>query len=208
MPELVTCPACGCSVQVADALLGRRVRCFGCHYPFVATPARPGPPSWRSVPAVPRSPLEPPADDEAGDRRRGPYCPGCGRRITWEDPCCPHCGEELEPEDDLPSGRRRAADEIRRDCEPHRGPLLVGLGNFSMIVGGLTLCTFGIGALVSVPVGVLVWLMANRDLEHMRDGRMDPRGKAQTETGRSGAIAGLLLGLIFAAFYTFVYLAK
>jgi hypothetical protein len=42
----------------------------------------------------------------------------------------------------------------------------------------------------------------------MRAGRMDPAGKAQTETGRTGAVVGIVLGLIFAAFYALVYLAK
>jgi Na+/proline symporter len=96
---------------------------------------------------------------------------------------------------------------IRRDYEPHRGPLILSLGNISMIVGGLSLCFLGIGAVLSVPLGILTWLMANRDLELMREGRMDPRGKSQTETGRTGAVAGVILGVIFAAFYALLYLA-
>jgi hypothetical protein len=138
----------------------------------------------------------------------GPFCPGCGRRITWNDLSCPFCGEELEPEDEAAvRGARRGAELIRRDYEPHRGPLIVSLGNVSMIVGGLSLCMLGFGAVISVPLGVLAFLMANRDLELMREGRMDPRGKAQTETGRTGALAGIILGVIFAAFYGFIYLA-
>jgi Na+/proline symporter len=99
------------------------------------------------------------------------------------------------------------ADLIRRDYEPHRGPLILSLGNLSMIVGGLSLCLFGAGAILSIPIGILVWLMANRDLEYMRAGRMDPAGKVQTETGRTAAVAGIVLGLIFAVFYALVYLA-
>jgi hypothetical protein len=76
-----------------------------------------------------------------------------------------------------------------------------------MFIGGLALCTFGLGAAVSVPIGILAWLMANRDLERMRDGRMDPRGKCQTQTGRTAAATGVILGGIFAAFYALVYLA-
>ena len=77
-----------------------------------------------------------------------------------------------------------------------------------MIGGGLSLCLFGTGAILSIPIGIAVWLMANRDLEYMRAGRMDPAGKAQTETGRTAAVAGVILGLIFAAFYALVYLAS
>jgi hypothetical protein len=205
--NLVTCPACGCSVQVADALLGRRVRCFGCSQPFVATSTPPRPPSpRREASPPPRRPGGPRAgDDERANGDHGPFCPGCGRRIGWADLRCPFCGEELEPEDER---RRRIGDFIRRDYEPHRGALILSLGNISMIVGGLSLCMFGLGAVISVPLGILAWLMANRDLEDMREGRMDPRGKSQTETGRTGGIAGVILGLIFAAFYALVYLTK
>lgn len=201
MAELVKCPRCGCGVQVADTFLGRRVRCFGCQHSFVASPGGAPPP------APPPRERPPAADDEPSIPDRGPFCPGCGRRIGWRDLSCPHCGEELELED----GRRplRGIDDIvRRDCEPHRGSLLVSLGNVSMIVGGLSLCMFGAGALVSIPLGLLVVLMASRDLELMRQGRMDLRGKSQTEAGRTGGIAGILLGFIFAAFYAFIFLVK
>jgi hypothetical protein len=213
MAEFVTCPACGCSVQVADTLLGRRVRCFGCKQPFVVAADRSSPPLWRGeTPAspgidAPRSETPDAGEDEAANGERRPLCPGCGRRITWGDLRCPFCDEELDPEDNVPR-RRRDAVLVRRDAAPHRGPLIVSLGNLSAIVGGLTLCTFGFGACFSIPVGILTWMMANHDLEHMRDGRMDPRGKTQTEVGRTSAIVGILLGLIFAAFFALVYLAK
>ncbi len=214
MAELVSCPACGCRMQVADTLLGRRVRCFGCQRPFVATAERNPPPSWRGEPPTPQGANAPRLgaagdEDESATGERGPFCPGCGRRIAWSDLCCPFCGEELEPEDDnTRRGRQRIAERIRRDAAPHRGALIVSLGNVSMIVGALTLCTFGLGACFSIPMGILTWIMANHDLEQMRDGRIDPRGKAQTETGRTGAIAGIILGLIFAVFYAFIYLTK
>lgn len=214
--ELLTCPSCGCSVQTADALLGRRVRCFACKHSFLATTERIAPPRQRETPDAPSGRLRDPArrlgvprdnEEDFDSGERGPFCPGCGRRIAWMDLTCPHCGEELEPEDEARSTRRQAIDRIRRDYEPHRGALILSLGNVSMIVGGLSLCTFGVGAAVSMPVGILVLAMANRDLERMREGRMDPRGKSQTETGRTGAIAGIILGGIFAAFYALLWLA-
>jgi hypothetical protein len=215
--ELLTCPSCGCSVQMADALLGRRVRCFACKHSFLATAERIAPPRRREMPDSPSGRLRDPAsriavphDDEQEDfdsGERGPFCPGCGRRIAWRDLSCPYCGEELEPEDETWAERRQVLDRICRDQEPHRGALILSLGNVSMIVGGLSLCSFGLGAVVSVPLGILAWLMANRDLERMREGRMDPRGKAKTQTGRTGAIAGVILGVIFAAFYALLWLA-
>lgn len=207
--ELLTCPSCGCSVQTADALLGRRVRCFACQHTFLATPGRvapPTPPAQRSGELGCRRGRPRDEDQDFDSGEYGPFCPGCGRRIGWRDLSCPHCGEELEPENEARSARRQAIDRIRRDYEPHRGGLIFALGNVSMIVGGLSLCTFGMGAVVSVPVGILAWLMANRDLELMREGRLDPRGKRQTETGRTGAVAGVILGLIFGAIYALLWL--
>jgi hypothetical protein len=206
--ELLTCPACGCSVQVADVLLGRRVRCFACRHSFIAAPRPAAPPPVRpdTPPARPTGP--PPSDDEdAVANERGPFCPGCGRRIGWNDPACPYCGEEFEPEDGPQPAWRREAERVRRDYEPHRGSLILCLGNISMFIGGLSLCTFGLGAVISVPVGIVVWLMANHDLERIREGRIDPNGKARTETGRTAAATGVILGVIFASFYALVYFA-
>jgi hypothetical protein len=140
-------------------------------------------------------------DDEA-DRR--PFCPGCGRRVNWEVTRCPHCGEELEAENDF-RRRLRLGQWVRRDSLPHRGRLLAALGTFSMVVGGLSLCLFGVGAVLAVPVGAAVWLMANRDLELMRSGEMDPAGRTQTENGRVGAIVGIVLGTLFAAFFAVMF---
>jgi hypothetical protein len=201
MPVFVACPVCGFGVQAADAVLGQCLRCSACGHAFVAAPSAVRPP--RPVAADPLPAL---GDAAMGNGEGGPFCPGCGRRISWEASLCPHCGEELEPEDEE-QRRRRGVEGLRRDYEPHRARLILNLGNLSLIVGGLSLCTFGLGALVSVPVGVLAWLMANRDLELMREGRMDPRGLSLTRTGRTGAITGIILGGLFAAFYALVILA-
>jgi hypothetical protein len=117
---------------------------------------------------------------------------------------CPHCGEELEPERDY---RRplRLGRGLRRDSLPHRGRLVAALGTFSMVVGGLSLCLLGFGAVLAVPVGVAVWLMANHDLELMRSGEMDPAGRTQTENGRVAGIVGIVLGTLFAAFYALMF---
>src|SRR5919204_72989 len=93
-----------------------------------------------------------------------------------------------------PTGRAGLPHGVRRDTEPHRGALIAFLGNVSMIAGGLSLCTGGLGAVFSVPLGVVAWVMANHDLEQMRAGLMDPRGQAQTETGRTGGVLGVVLG--------------
>jgi hypothetical protein len=198
---------------MADASLGRRVRCFGCAQSFVAAPDEPSIPrsSARPVesdepPGLPR--LRPRLVGEQAEGRPGPLCPRCGRPVSWRVPSCPHCGLELEPDEDAlpePRGRRGGPWMLRRDGEPHRGPLIANLGNLSLIVGCLSLCLVGLGALVSVPVGVTAWLMANRDLELMRTGLMDPQGRRQTENGRTCAILGVVIGLCFAALFAALY---
>lgn len=209
--ELVRCPACGCRVQMAEPMLGRRVRCISCAHAFVADPGADPAPSWAASPPAEPAPAPAPApararssDEEfdTGRARRGPFCPGCGRSISWDVPACPHCGEELEPE----AGPRRRPFPYRLDGEPHRGPTVAALGNISLITGGLSLCVMGLGALVAVPLGVLAWVMASRDLELMRTGAMDPEGRAQTENGRTCGVIGLVLGLLFAGFYVLLYL--
>src|SRR5579871_2554356 len=98
--ELLTCPACGCSVQVADVLLGQSVRCFACRHSFVAEARPAAPPSpRRDAPPLPR-PARPPRneDEDVLPDEGGPFCPGCGQRISWNDLECPYCGEEFEPE--------------------------------------------------------------------------------------------------------------
>jgi hypothetical protein len=218
MPEFVTCPACGLRVQTAEGLLGRRVRCFACDHRFVASAELPsaarrdawptgGPAGSAGGPGgTPGSRTGSRPPGEWGEEPL-PFCPGCGRQVPWEVLRCPFCDEELEPET-APARRQPGGPPRRLDFVPHRGKLLVTLGNVSMALGGLSLCTLGIGALASVPLGITAWVLAGHDLKEMRAGLMDPRGKAATETGRTGGILGVVLGLIFGIFYAVVYLTS
>jgi hypothetical protein len=186
---------------MAEGLLGRRVCCIACQAHFVAEAGTPPPPRPAFPPPLPPPPAAAKRQDEDEDEAyRRPFCPGCGRRVSWEVSRCPHCGEELEAETDL-RRRLRLGQWVRRDSLPHRGRLIAGLGTFSMIAGGLSLCLFGLGAVVALPAGIAAWVMANRDLELMRSGEMDPSGRTQTENGRVGAIVGVTLATLFAAFF-------
>lgn len=204
MPELVTCPSCGCRVQMAEGLLGRRVRCIACQAPFTAEAGTPQPPRPTLPPPLPRTAAAKRPDEEDDEDRR-PFCPGCGRRVGWEVTRCPRCGEELGPENDL-RRRLRLGQWVRRDSLPHRGRLIAGLGTFSMITGGLSLCLFGLGSVVALPAGIAAWVMANRDLELMRHGEMGPSGRTQTENGRVAAIVGVTLATLFAAFFALMFI--
>jgi hypothetical protein len=192
---------------MAEALLGRTVRCIACQAAFTAESGAPQPP--RPAPPPPPSPLPPRRaaqrqDEDEDEADCQPFCPGCGRRVNWEVSRCPHCGEELEAETDF-RRRLRLGQWVRRDSLPHRGRLIAGLGTFSMVTGGLSLCLLGLGAAVALPAGIAAWVMANRDLELMRCGVMDPAGRTQTENGRVGAIVGVILATLFAAFFAVMF---
>jgi hypothetical protein len=189
MPELVACPACGCRFQVIEGRLGQRTRCFACNHIFgigVDT-------------AQDRVAKETSAQSGSQpSSRTQPLCPVCQRPVSWNASACAHCGEPFEREPEELIGRDGHG--RRRDCEAHRGRLIAMLGTVSMFFGGLALCFFGLGVLISGPLGVAAWVMANRDLALMRAGLMDPQGRPQTENGRAAGIVGLFLGVLFALF--------
>jgi len=89
---------------------------------------------------------------------------------------------------------------VRRDCEPHRGPLLLVLGTVSLIFGVLGFW-LQFMALPDAPLGLVVWLLAWRDLRRMRAGRMDPDGETATSYacrfGFGGALASIFVLLVF-----------
>jgi hypothetical protein len=80
---------------------------------------------------------------------------------------------------------------LRRDCEPHRGPLLAILGAVSLTIGGLFAC-LPATSFLALPLAVVTYSLARRDLAQMRAGRMDPAGIRQTR--RAQARAGFALG--------------
>jgi DNA-directed RNA polymerase subunit RPC12/RpoP len=215
MAEYVTCPTCGTKSLTADTLIGRYVRCFGCESRFLATPDPPAlepralEPRDAAPPTVSRDgydlPPAPPqfAGDEEEDEEDWPFCPGCGRQVTWEDRTCRHCGEEFE-EDDRPPVRPLRLDvalPVRRDGEPHRAGLLFALGATSTVAGALSACSFGSLAAISIPLGATVWVLASRDLRRMTDGQIDPRGRDRTRQARSAGVAGIAFGVLFAGIY-------
>jgi len=226
MPEFVACPACGCRVQMADSMIGRPVRCINCDHRFTATspaevetrrveplppPEPPTPPaSGRRVPAdwtdqpahAGRSPGRSAGEGDEDHRPPPtaglPCCPRCGRPVPWNAFRCTNCGQQLEF-DGAPGGFYRRRLPQRRDAEEHRGSLVSFLGNLTLASGGLALCLAGFPMLVALPLGIATCLMASRDLQKMRSGEMDPDGRNSTESGRTSAVTGMVLSLIFAA---------
>lgn len=68
---------------------------------------------------------------------------------------------------------------VRRDAEPHRGDLLHVLGDLAFM---LALVSFLLGplVLVALPFGVVVRVMASRDLDRMASGVTIREGENQT----------------------------
>src|SRR5207253_1790321 len=111
---------------------------------------------------------------------------------------CRHCGEELEEEqDDRPWERG-----VRRDCEPHRGGMLLTLGIVSIVCSAVSLpffCCYGLGAVIAgvgLALGIPAWVMGHRDLAMMRQGVKDPAGRGLTQGGWICAIIGTCLNVM------------
>src|SRR5262249_4056499 len=124
-------------------------------------------------------------------RQRMPLCPGCHRPVPWEAPACPYCGHEFDPLDAVrqsaPQGRPH---DGRGAGEEHRGGVIAPLGTASLLFGALAMCTGPVGGLLALATGLPALAMANRDLELMRTGAIDPSGRDSTLAGRSRAVVG------------------
>jgi hypothetical protein len=80
---------------------------------------------------------------------------------------------------------------LRRDCEPHRGRLLLKLGAAAYALGVVSAILFCLAPL-AVLLGAGAWGLAVRDLTKMEAGVMDPGGRGQAEKGRRLGCLGLV----------------
>jgi hypothetical protein len=95
--------------------------------------------------------------------------------------------------------------QTRRDYEPHRADVLLVLGALSLLLGMASIAG-GLTALAGLPLGLVIYLMARRDLGEMAAGRMDPAGARATDAARAfavgaaffGAVGPLLFGVVLA----------
>ena len=87
----------------------------------------------------------------------------------------------------------------RRDCAPHRGNVLLLLATVALLLGLSSLCLV-VPGWVALPLGWVVEALAQRDLERMTAGTMDPNGREQAERAKEltdlavafGVVGGLL----------------
>jgi hypothetical protein len=211
MSTIIDCPSCTRKLNVPEEMLGRPVRCPDCGGMFAAgtegvLPPPPEEPTDETEPpsvpqpappaAVTASVPVPSAPSSAGDSSLRP-CPHCGRQLPTAAVHCQHCGEDLAEEIDRPwEGRYRPI--VRRDCEPHRGVVVLVLGILSLVLGALGL-----------PLGIAAWIMGTRDMKKMTERSMDPEGRGLTQAGRIcgvvGTIVSGLLLLFFVGYFVFIF---
>jgi predicted Zn finger-like uncharacterized protein len=133
-------------------------------------------------PAQPERPVPPPRlADEHDDLRT---CPSCGKSLHRDATRCYHCGESL--------GRmpRLTRDPVRRDCEPHRGSVILTLGIISLVTVAICLAPVG------VALGLTAWIMGGADLRKIRAKQMDPEGYGTTQAGWVCGIIGTALNTL------------
>jgi hypothetical protein len=203
MTTIVDCPTCTRKLNVPEDLLGRPVRCPDCGGTFEAgenaAAADQPPPSELPPPAdvppdeeAPRPPqpgtpysltasAPAPAVPAAGVSTGVRPCPVCAAELAANAVHCRFCGEDLAEEDDRPwePQRRRG---VRRDCEPHRGTLILVFGVLSLVLG-----------LLGLPFGIAAWVMGHQDLKKISARTMDPEGRGLTLAGKICGMVGTLL---------------
>jgi hypothetical protein len=102
-----------------------------------------------------------------------------------------------DPERQPEAGAPRPWEEpgaVRRDVASHRAELLRWLANVSLACSVAALL-LGAPAVVGVPLAVVTLVMADRDLEKMGGGQLDPRGRKETYAASRRAGNALALGL-------------
>jgi hypothetical protein len=192
---VLTCPACRRRLWTHIDFLGNLVTCSFCNKEFIAS---------SKLKLEPTAPAHAPEDQLSTDGQ--PLCPGCRRRINWDWMVCFHCGEQLEFREGARQRKRKLFRQPRRDTVPHRGGLIANMGAITLISGVLSLFTFGLGALVAVPLGIVTIVLASGDLNLIRAGQMDDDGREQIENGRQLALIGLVLSVVFAGGWILLFL--
>jgi len=210
MPAIVDCPSCNRKLRIPDELLGRKVKCPTCNTTFDAVASQsggappapppggvtaappPAPPPFTPAakpPAPPPAFTPPPQDAPVMAHKR---CPYCGETVPADAQRCQHCGEALAGAD---RPWEQQGGGVRRDCEPHRGPLVLTLGIISVVLATFSFCPYQLllVSLVGLGFGFPALLMGKSDLKAMAAGTMDPKGQGLTQAGWICGIVGARL---------------
>jgi hypothetical protein len=84
---------------------------------------------------------------------------------------------------------------VRRDCAPHRGMLLMLMG-LAALGFGFASVFLVVPALVAVPLGLATRRMARHDLTQMRLGAMDPEGRRVTVLSELWGVVAVFLSCL------------
>jgi hypothetical protein len=184
MPISLDCPSCGRKVQVPENLAGHSVQCPDCLHNFTA----------------PSSPVEGIEAGSAGATvpERLEPCPGCGALIADDADQCRYCGAHLEYDDEERPWEGPGT-AVRRDCEPHRGGLILSLGIASIVAPPLGICCSFLGVIftgLGLGLGISAWVMGSRDLKKINSKIMDPEGLSTTQAGWICGIIGTILSAL------------
>jgi hypothetical protein len=81
---------------------------------------------------------------------------------------------------------------VRRDCLPYRSTVWDLLALAALLLGVASLCLL-VPALVGLPLAVVLWRRARRDLGQMDAGLMDPSGRVSAENARGTSFAAIVV---------------
>jgi DNA-directed RNA polymerase subunit RPC12/RpoP len=201
-----TCSQCGQLLRVSDADMGKIARCPQCGTESRIRPPDPYSPGLVPLipaghnPPVPSSPAAGPgASDPAARADQGTWGTGTSGPERGGDPNPYASPAPSQPE-------LAQSYQQYQFGKPHRGDTIHTLGLVGLILSllgvplslccGFFACILQLGAL-GTSIGGLV--MANADLAEMDQGLMDSNGRAKTQTGRTMAIAGIVITVVVLA---------
>jgi predicted Zn finger-like uncharacterized protein len=193
MPIFIACPSCGVKLDVPDDFLGKKVRCASCSTVFEARPDGPTPSLPPPLPRVDVPEPTPTAElPTAGAVHPQPPPPNREKeRPTFVEDDYDDDEDEGEGQGDHSHTRRR----IRRDQQPHRGGLILGLGIASTAINSIGCCC-QILPVIGIPLGVAALILGLADARKMSEGVMDADGRAMTTAGWICGIVGIGLGCL------------
>jgi hypothetical protein len=198
MAVFVACPSCSVKLNIPENFLGKKVRCASCSTVFQAKQdvAPPDPAPAESAPAPP-APAEAPLE----------------QHVTEDLPPAPLQEEEAAPLDDRGPGyedyddtydreEKKRRRKKRRDFDPHRSGMVMGLGITSAALGvigfsGPCCCLLcDVLPVAAIGTGIPAWIMGQSDIRKMDTGSMDPDGRGGTQAGFICGIVGSALGVM------------